>query len=316
MAALALPALMSSDAPEEGAGGFELPPLRIDELEPEAATCAAASETDSDRTRRIEGALQAWTAALTSALERDLLKTASDEGALAEIDFWRTRAAALSALYNQLTAAEPDTRRMCARLGELSSQLDSQQLHRFLCALSELEARCDEANEHAKCLATLERHCKHIAHGALATVPETLPSLFRALRMLWAISRHYREDDRMEGLIGRVAWELSHRVACLVSPHTILREAAALRLLSEAIAALRRLEERLFSPFFPDVTLPFGPYITARFMKKRRMPTSRRARRSRSVVATRGGSLSERNFLGVHATWPNRAPSSSPSASA
>ena len=68
----------------------------------------------------------------------------------------------------------------------------------------ELEKRYIEAKDNVKFLATLERHFKHILHGSLLQIIDTLPSMMNALRMVWVISRHYKDDQRMEPLFGRI----------------------------------------------------------------------------------------------------------------
>ena len=45
-----------------------------------------------------------------------------------------------------------------------------------------------------------------------------------AIRMVWIISRHYNRDERMVPLMARIAWELSNKVANLISIRRILRE--------------------------------------------------------------------------------------------
>ncbi len=49
-----------------------------------------------------------------------------------------------------------------------------------------------DAKDNVKFLTTLERHFKNLAHGGLATILDTLPSMLNALRMVWIISRYFR----------------------------------------------------------------------------------------------------------------------------
>ena len=73
----------------------------------------------------------------------------------------------------------------------------------FRFQFSELEKRYIEAKDNVKFLTTLERHFKHIRDGPLVQILDTLPSMMNALRMVWVISRHYKDDSLMEPLMTR-----------------------------------------------------------------------------------------------------------------
>ena len=108
----------------------------------------------------------------------------------------------------------------------------------------ELEKRYIEAKDNVKFLATLERHFKHILHGSLLQIIDTLPSMMNALRMVWVISRHYKEDQRMEPLMARIAWEVANKISNQINVRTIFRENAtsSIKLITEAQAVLQRWE--------------------------------------------------------------------------
>ena len=108
----------------------------------------------------------------------------------------------------------------------------------------ELEKRYIEAKDNVKFLATLERHFKHILHGSLLQIIDTLPSMMNALRMVWVISRHYKEDQRMEPLMARIAWEVANKISNQINVRTIFRDNAAssIKLITEAKAVLERWE--------------------------------------------------------------------------
>jgi dynein heavy chain len=135
-------------------------------------------------------------------------------GPLAEIDYWRERNAALSALYEQLK---------------------SPAVHRFLDMYSRVDASLDylrqdlgkyyvEAKDNVRFLSTLERHFKNVTHGStFQSVIDTLPSMMNALRMVWIISRHYNRDERMVPLMEMIAWELAERVQRVIVVRTLFR---------------------------------------------------------------------------------------------
>ncbi|KAL3928386.1 MAG: hypothetical protein SGPRY_002407, partial [Prymnesium sp.] len=154
-----------------------------------------------------------------------------------------------------------------ARSSQALEKVESQLLPGFKYQYSELEKRYVEAKDNVKFLTTLERHFKHITNGTLvqATSPtltlpacilDTLPSMMNALRMVWVISRHYKEDHRMEPLMvsqaprsshaerARIAWEVANRVSTMINMRTIFREPAArtIKLISEAHSVLEKWE--------------------------------------------------------------------------
>ncbi len=68
-----------------------------------------------------------------------------------------------------------------------------------------------EARDNVKFLMTLERHFKNVSTGALGAIVDTLPPMMNALRMVWIISRHYSDDQRMGSLFQRIGQEVRGR---------------------------------------------------------------------------------------------------------
>lgn len=157
-----------------------------------------------------------WTKQIRGALELQLKKVPQGKGPLAEIDFWRERNAALSALVEQLKI--PQVHKMLEAYSHLESDFDD--------VKSELNKYYVEAKDNVRFLSTLERHFKNIAHGAtFQVVIETIPSMMNALRMVWIISRHYNKDERMVPLMERIAWELAERVNKVINIRQIFKYA-------------------------------------------------------------------------------------------
>ena len=91
----------------------------------------------------------------------------SGNGPLAEIDFWRDRNGALSALVEQLKLPK------IALILELYANIDNAIEYRR----ADLNKYHTEAKDNVRFLSTLERHFKNITHGAsFQTVIETLQS--------------------------------------------------------------------------------------------------------------------------------------------
>ncbi|XP_076108254.1 dynein axonemal heavy chain 10-like isoform X2 [Mytilus galloprovincialis] len=156
-----------------------------------------------------------WAKKVRTALEAQLKKIPQGKGPLAEIDFWRERNAALSALTEQLKI--PKVKQMIDIYSTWDNNFDDTR--------ADLNKHYIEAKDNVRFLSTLERHFKNITHGAtFQVVIETIPSMMNALRMVWIISRHYNKDDRMVPLMKRIANELRDRVAKVINIKTIFKE--------------------------------------------------------------------------------------------
>jgi dynein heavy chain len=155
-----------------------------------------------------------WARKVRTALEAQLKKVPQGKGPLAEIDFWRERNAALSALTEQLKI--PKVKQMIDIYSTWDNNFDDSR--------ADLNKHYIEAKDNVRFLSTLERHFKNITHGAtFQVVIETIPSMMNALRMVWIISRHYNKDDRMVPLMKRIANELRDRVAKVINIKTIFK---------------------------------------------------------------------------------------------
>ncbi|XP_071826175.1 dynein axonemal heavy chain 10-like isoform X2 [Apostichopus japonicus] len=200
----------------EGEVRLEVPDLDTDGDENELAG-------NEELVHDIEEACLQWTRQISSALEFQLKKTPQGKGPLPEIDFWRERNSALSALNEQLKL--PNVRRMLSILSCKDALGDHAILQNFELHCSELSKYHVEAKDNVRFLSTLERHFKNVTHGAgFQIVLDTIPSMMNALRMVWIISRHYNNDDRMVPLMERIAWQLAERVAKVINIRTIFKD--------------------------------------------------------------------------------------------
>ena len=167
----------------------------------------------------LESAVDSWEKAIAICLEQQLKKTPVGHGPLAEIDFWRERSSALSAVCEQLELPIVKKMLQVLKVAEVSV-LSSFEQHRI-----ELNKFYTEAKDNVRFLSTLERHFKNLTHGStFSVVIDTIPSLMNALRMVWIISRHYNRDERMVPLMERIAWEISEQVARVINIRKILKE--------------------------------------------------------------------------------------------
>lgn len=159
--------------------------------------------------KKLESVIDEWSNTINTAVKQETRKEPSGHGPLAEIDFWRNRAACLNGLYEQLNL--PKVQRIVEILDESSGHAN--QIQRFRAQHNELSRLYLEAKDNVKFLATLERHFKNIRNGSFSAIVDTLPPMFNALRMVWIISRHYSDDTRMGNLLERIAYEIRERVS-------------------------------------------------------------------------------------------------------
>lgn len=89
--------------------------------------------------------------------------------------------------------------------------------------MKELTKAYGEAKDNVKFLTTLERQFKNLDQEGLAGVEETLPSLMNGLKMVWIISRHYKEGDKMPTLISLISDEISDKIEANVKIHKLFR---------------------------------------------------------------------------------------------
>ena len=70
-----------------------------------------------------------------------------------------------------------------------------------------------EAKENVKFLTTLERQFKNLAsEEGFHVIQETIPSLMNGLKMVWIISRNYKNSEKMQELISLITDEIADKV--------------------------------------------------------------------------------------------------------
>ncbi|NWX18280.1 DYH10 protein, partial [Aegotheles bennettii] len=183
----------------------------------------------------LEGCAMTWQKLISTALEEQLKKVPQGNGPLAEVDLWRERNDALSALTEQTQVPEVQ------KVLEILQEAESEHIGDLQVVLSDLRNHQMKALNNVKLLSTLERHFKNLTYGTgFNDVLDTIPSLMNALRMVWIISRHYNKDECMVPLMERIAWVISMRVYKAVDIHTLFKEdrAAAKKKTAEAKRAL------------------------------------------------------------------------------
>ena len=131
-------------------------------------TTPEAAADDPIIQEEIERALEDWTTVISAANEAEHQKVNRVKGTpLQEIDFWRERAASLSALYEQIMT--PKVQQML----QVMKITDSSQLGSFNFHFGELSKIFLEAKDNVKFLITVERHFRHMTEGT--NTPINLP---------------------------------------------------------------------------------------------------------------------------------------------
>ncbi|GMH67856.1 hypothetical protein TrLO_g3024 [Triparma laevis f. longispina] len=189
---------------------LNIPDITI--TDPEAIT------EEYDIVSKLEAAMEDWSKLVANVVEQESSKRTKGKGPLAEIEFWRQRNAALSSLYEQINMEKVQKMLKVLQLTE------APMLHPFNQHFAELSKLYIEAKDNVKFLTTLERHFKNVSEGSFAAILDTLPSMMNAIKMVWIISRHFNNDERMVPLMERIAMKIAEKVAIEVNIATILRK--------------------------------------------------------------------------------------------
>eukprot|EP00906_Rhabdomonas_costata_P000974 RCo001402 len=218
--------------------------LRIPSIPATADGDLKAIAESEEQVQVIDDAVAQWNSHITAVIEQEQSKdTSSGKGPLSEIEFWRDRYAVLSAIYEQLSL--PSVKFMLRVLKEV----DGTSYPNFEISFGNLAKLYHEAKDNVKFLSTLERHFRNIQNvqpgQSLQPIIDTLPSMMTAIRMVWIISRYYNTDERMMGLLEKIANTIAEKVAKHINVRTILRQHAAdaKRKILEGRAVLRKWKD-------------------------------------------------------------------------
>ncbi|KAG2470484.1 DYH10 protein, partial [Polypterus senegalus] len=196
----------------EGEIKLHIPDINLDADISQLVSNQALTET-------LEQSIMNWQTQITSVIEEEQKKKPQGQGPLAEIEYWRERAATLSAINEQLKLP------VVKKILEVMVHADPVTVQNFDLTVNELSKFHVEAVDNVKFLGTLERHFKNIAAGSgFNIILDTIPQMMNGLKMVWIISSHYNKDERMVPLMERIAWELSDRVSRVVDIRTLFKE--------------------------------------------------------------------------------------------
>jgi dynein heavy chain len=198
--------------------------------------------TDPEFVEQCEGLLQTWIAMMAENIESQQNKHPLGKGPLAELEFWRERSNSLSTLCEQLTSKDS------IKTIKTFEAINSSHFANFESELKELNKMWVEAKENDKFLSTLERHFKIITQGTMFQIAEAINPLLNGIRMVWVISRHYNNDERMVPLMERIANEIAVNVSQDVNVRYVFKDdpATAMNKINSAITVLSRWRETYF----------------------------------------------------------------------
>uniref|UniRef100_A0A8C4TE89 Dynein axonemal heavy chain 10 n=1 Tax=Erpetoichthys calabaricus TaxID=27687 RepID=A0A8C4TE89_ERPCA len=195
----------------EGEIKLHIPDINLDADISQLVSNQALTET-------LEQSIMNWQTQITSVIEEEQKKKPQGQGPLAEIEYWRERAATLSAINEQLKLP------VVKKILEVMVHADPVTVQNFDLTVNELSKFHVEAVDNVKFLGTLERHFKVTAGSGFNIILDTIPQMMNGLKMVWIISSHYNKDERMVPLMERIAWELSDRVSRVVDIRTLFKE--------------------------------------------------------------------------------------------
>ena len=153
--------------------------------------------------------MEEWTKTIKAAILKEQSKKLDRNSALADIELWRSRSATLSTLHQKLS--NPHVQMVRQRLQKYLVDNPSTIIE-FDNQMKDLTKQYGEAKDNVKFLTTLERQFKNLDQEGLAGIEETLPSLMNGLKMVWIISRHYKEGDKMPNLLSLISDEIADKV--------------------------------------------------------------------------------------------------------
>ncbi|XP_065190514.1 dynein axonemal heavy chain 10-like [Sycon ciliatum] len=167
----------------------------------------------------LEQLLETWDTAICDCLETQTKKVPSGDGPLEEVEYWRDRTTVYTTLLEQLKNA------VIKRAVEILRRIDSPLLTSFDFHRNDLGKQQVEAKDNVRFLSTLERHFKEITYGIdLKSTMDAFKPMMKALRMVWVISRHYNNDERMVPLFVRIANVIRRRVSVAVDFPNVLKK--------------------------------------------------------------------------------------------
>ncbi|XP_061762564.1 dynein axonemal heavy chain 10-like [Nerophis ophidion] len=185
------------------------------DMEPEISVLL----NDTELIENLEQSVVNWRTQITLVVEEQENKKPQTPTPMAEIVFWQERASILSALTAKLN--QPVAKKILLLLTKANAVVIPQ----METIVTKLVKYCLEADENVRFLKTLERHFKNLATGAnFGVILETIPPLMNSLQVVWLISCHYNNIERMVPLMERIVWQLCERVTQVIDLDVLFKD--------------------------------------------------------------------------------------------
>lgn len=207
-------------------------PIIIGDSEAEIKAAASNDDTVKD----VDEIVSKWHNKISETLAQEPQK----EGPLGVVEFWREKYSKLSALTEQMNSP-----RVKAIL-RVASEAECNGWNNISASIGALKTQFKEATSNVRYLATLERNFVAIHNTvpgtSLRAIVDTLTPLMNNLRTIWDISNYFSSEERMIGLLEKVAAEISRKVVLHVDCRSILQKppAEAKRKLKEGQQVLQK----------------------------------------------------------------------------
>jgi dynein heavy chain len=174
-----------------------------------------AAAQDKDLVQRLESTVIHWTRQIKEVVSnQETSHHVDNSGPLEEIEFWRSRTMDLSGIREQLE------REGVRRIVQVLELADSSYLKPFKVPRDMIQQGSIEAQNNLKFLVTLQEHCEKLAAAKPAEIPAVLPPILQRVRMISTLSKYYRSEERLAGLLRKV----SNQIIIQCSKQIILRD--------------------------------------------------------------------------------------------
>ena len=185
-----------------------LPPM-------EAASAEGVSVDTKDRIHLLEGAVITWTKQIKNVLKSDpegLLKQGLHPTPDIEIEFWKTKAANLNAIFDQLQSER------IRRVLKFLDKYKSTYCNPFAKLCKEVFTARLEANDNVKYLRTLEKWFTDLNDcGEFPELVELFKPMMHILLLIWKNSKYYNSPARLVVLMREICNALINQACKYVS---------------------------------------------------------------------------------------------------
>ena len=169
---------------------------------------------DQELMNNYLSAMESWNKTIKETLDRESKRARTSNTALSEIELWRSKSASYQNLTQQLShASVAIIKDRLEAFSQTESGMGNMVVDDFIKNMKNLNKNTAEAKENVKFLTTLERQFKNLAsEEGFSVIQETIPSLMNGLKMIWIISRNYKNIDKMQDLISLITDEIADKV--------------------------------------------------------------------------------------------------------